>query len=87
VVATIPWADGSFAARGAVGAGGVWFSSGQGLARFDVTANRLVATVPAASTAGTATLADIIGVAADAGAVWVLTDQALLRIDPARVPR
>jgi hypothetical protein len=87
VVATIPWADGSFAARGAVGAGGVWFSSGQGLARFDATANRLVATVPAASTAGTATLAGITGVAAEAGAVWVLTDQSLLRIDPARVPR
>jgi hypothetical protein len=87
VVATIPWADGSVAARGAVAAGGVWFSSGQGLARFDVTANRLVATVPAASTAGTATLADITGVAGGAGAVWVLNDQSLLRIDPARVPR
>jgi hypothetical protein len=70
-----------------VGAGGVWFSSGQGLARFDLTANRLVATVPAVSTAGTATLADITGVAAGAGAVWVLTDQSLLRIDPARLPR
>src|SRR4029453_3965412 len=86
VVATIPWAGGSFAGRGAGGAGGVWFWSGQGLAPFDVPANRLVATVPAASTAGTATLADIIGVAADAGAVWVLTPQGLLRIDPPRVP-
>jgi hypothetical protein len=87
VIATIPWADGSLAARGAVGAGAVWFSSGQGLARFDVTANRLVATVPAAPIAGTTTLSDITGVAGGAGAVWVLTGESLLRIDPARLPR
>jgi hypothetical protein len=85
-MATIGWADGSAAAHGAVGAGGVWFSSRQGLARFDVTANRLVATVAAASSAGATTLTDTVGVAVGAGAVWVLTDQALLRIDPARVP-
>ena len=87
IIATIPWADGSLAARGAIGAGAVWFSSRQGLARFDVTANRLVATVPAAPTAGATMLTDIAGVAADAGAVWVLTGESLLRIDPARVPR
>jgi DNA-binding beta-propeller fold protein YncE len=85
VVATIPWADGSLAARGAVGAGAVWFSAGQGLARFDVTANRLVATVPAEPTAGASTLTGIAGVAFGAGAVWVFTNESLLRIDPARV--
>jgi hypothetical protein len=85
VVATIPWADGSLAARGAVGAGAAWFSSGQGLARFDTTANRLVATVPAEPTAGTTALTEITGVAVGTGAVWVLTGEWLLRIDPARV--
>jgi hypothetical protein len=83
--ATIPWADGSLAARGAVGAGAVWFSSGQGLARFDATANRLVATIPAEPTAGNTALTEITGVAVGAGAVWVLTGEWLLRIDPARV--
>ena len=85
MIATIPWADGSPAARGAVGAGGVWFSSGQGLARFDVTTNRLVATLSDEPTAGATTLTNINGVAAGAGAVWVLTGELLLRIDPARV--
>jgi hypothetical protein len=85
IIATIPWADGSLAARGAVGAGAVWFSSRQGLARFDLTANRLVATVPAEPTAGATTLTDINGAAVGAGAVWVLTGESLLRIDPARV--
>ncbi len=85
LVATIPWGDGSLAARGAVGAGAVWFSSGQGLARFDATANRLVATVPAEPTAGKTALTEITGVAVGAGAVWVLTGEWLLRIDPARV--
>jgi hypothetical protein len=84
-IATIPWAGGSLAARGAVGAGAAWFSSGQGLARFDVAANRMVATVPAEPTAGTTTLTGIVGVAVNAGAVWVLTNESLLRIDPARV--
>ena len=85
MIATIPWADGSPAARGAVGAGGVWFSSGQGLTRFDVTTNRLVATLSDEPTAGATTLTNINGVAAGAGAVWVLTGELLLRIDPARV--
>jgi streptogramin lyase len=86
VVATIPWADGSLAARGAMGAGGVWFSSGQGLARFDVAANRLVATVPAETTAGATTLTSIAGVAVGTDAVWVLAGESLVRMDPARVP-
>jgi sugar lactone lactonase YvrE len=85
MIATIPWADGSLAARGAVGAGAVWFSSGQGLARFDVAADRPVATIPAENTAGASTLTGIAGVAVSAGAVWVLTNESLLRIDPARV--
>ena len=87
VVATIPWADGSRAARGAVGAGAVWFSAGQELARFDATANRLVATVPAEPSAGATTLSDIAGVAAGAGAVWALSGESLVRIDPDRVTR
>jgi virginiamycin B lyase len=85
VVATIRWTDGSLAARGAVGAAGLWFSSGQGVARFDATANRLVATIPAEPTAGKTALTEITGVAVGAGAVWVLTGEWLLRIDPARV--
>jgi virginiamycin B lyase len=85
IVATIPWGDGSLAARGAVGAAGLWFSAGQGLARFDATANRLVATIPANPTAGTSALTEITGIAVGAGAVWVLSGEWLLRIDPARV--
>ncbi len=85
IVATIPWADGSLAARGAVGAAGVWFSTGQGLARFDATANSLVASIPAEPTTGKTALTEITGVAVGAGAVWVLTGEWLLRIDPARV--
>jgi hypothetical protein len=40
----------------AAGAGAVWFSAGQSLARFDVTANRLVATLSDEPTAGATTL-------------------------------
>jgi virginiamycin B lyase len=85
IVATIPWADGSLAARGAVGTAGLWFSAGQGLARFDATANSLIATIPAEPTAGKTALTEITGVAVGAGAVWLLTGEWLLRIDPARV--